>query len=403
MRSDIKVGVVLGLAMLAVLGGYYWRAETPDAVRLAGDKKPTQLAQAGAADKAISPPPWSSANNSKKATGSGRDANKVKDTPKPVTPANTPAPMQPAPSTPPVVKLAPVVTPAPKPITPKPLIPATPPLMSSINTSSQPASGGDKPPLVAPPKSETNDKKTDSTTDEPKPAPIRIPDPTHKPESAAPVVKPPADSDTKSTTAAPDRSATPSSSAKSSTATADKSKPEDIERVYEVKKNDTLAILSEHFYGSQKYVNFLLKANPQVDARRLKVGTKLRIPPLSAAATSQPAATGEKAKPAAETVKAASTESKTAVSGDAKPAESTYIVKPSDNFYSIARKTLGSGERWRELHQLNKDICPEPGNLKPGMKLRLPGPKSESKAASGDKSEAKPTSHPKEAKSRSKP
>jgi len=153
-------------------------------------------------------------------------------------------------------------------------------------------------------------------------------------------------------------------------------RPEEVERVHVVKKYDTLAILAEQYYGSQRHADVILKANPQVDVRRLKLGTKLRIPPL-AAATSRPAESTDKTKPAPAPV-------------ETKPGETFYTVKSGDSFYSIARTVYGDGERWHELHQMNKDVCPEPHQLKPGMKLRLaPSTKSESKSKAEGESKPK--------------
>ncbi len=56
---------------------------------------------------------------------------------------------------------------------------------------------------------------------------------------------------------------------------------------------------------------------------------------------------------------------------DAAPA--TYTVQPGDTLSGIARKTLGDGNRWREIYELNRDQISNPNLIHPGMVLKLPG------------------------------
>ncbi len=55
-------------------------------------------------------------------------------------------------------------------------------------------------------------------------------------------------------------------------------------------------------------------------------------------------------------------------------AQRTYRVRRGDSLWTIARRVLGRGSRWKELYELNRDILPDPHHLKPGMVLKLPGP-----------------------------
>lgn len=50
-------------------------------------------------------------------------------------------------------------------------------------------------------------------------------------------------------------------------------------RTYTVKKNDTLSKIAERTYGSSKYYNIIIKANQGIDAKNLKIGQKLILPP----------------------------------------------------------------------------------------------------------------------------
>lgn len=51
-----------------------------------------------------------------------------------------------------------------------------------------------------------------------------------------------------------------------------------------------------------------------------------------------------------------------------------YPVKPGDTLYDIARLQLGSGERWREIYALNKDVIgSNPDLIQQGQQLQMPG------------------------------
>lgn len=55
----------------------------------------------------------------------------------------------------------------------------------------------------------------------------------------------------------------------------------------------------------------------------------------------------------------------------AAPAASEYVVQKGDSLALIAQRSLGDGQRWKEISDLNGGI--EPKRLQVGMKLRLPG------------------------------
>ncbi|MEB3205509.1 MAG: LysM domain-containing protein [Candidatus Sericytochromatia bacterium] len=48
-------------------------------------------------------------------------------------------------------------------------------------------------------------------------------------------------------------------------------------------------------------------------------------------------------------------------------------VRRGDSLWTLARKHLGSGKRWRTLYRLNRDTIARPELIYPGQKLRLPG------------------------------
>ncbi|WP_084665613.1 LysM peptidoglycan-binding domain-containing protein [Thermanaeromonas toyohensis] len=58
---------------------------------------------------------------------------------------------------------------------------------------------------------------------------------------------------------------------------------------------------------------------------------------------------------------------------DLKPVPKVYEVRPGDSLWKIAKLELGSGARWREIYEANKEtIGPDPNLIYPGMKLVMP-------------------------------
>jgi len=58
---------------------------------------------------------------------------------------------------------------------------------------------------------------------------------------------------------------------------------------------------------------------------------------------------------------------------DTKPVPKVYVVKPGDNLFKIAKLQLGAGSKWQDIYNNNKSVVgPDPGLIKPGMKLVMP-------------------------------
>jgi nucleoid-associated protein YgaU len=50
----------------------------------------------------------------------------------------------------------------------------------------------------------------------------------------------------------------------------------------------------------------------------------------------------------------------------------TYTVQLGDSLFRIAESQLGDSSRWPEIHDLNRDILPNPDRIFPGQVLILP-------------------------------
>jgi nucleoid-associated protein YgaU len=125
-------------------------------------------------------------------------------------------------------------------------------------------------------------------------------------------------------------------------------------RTYVVQKGDTLSEIASKELGTWKRWQEIVAANPGLDPSGLRVGARLALP------GGGPAAQAERPSAA-----------KTLASETPRKAASSYVVQSNDSLWKIAAKTLGDGERWREIAELNPDI--DPDVLVVGATLRLPG------------------------------
>ncbi len=120
-------------------------------------------------------------------------------------------------------------------------------------------------------------------------------------------------------------------------------------RTHVVVEGETFSTISMTMYGTPRYFNVIAKANPEINPSRLKIGTKLNIPDLTAPV--RPAA-----KPA-----------------DTNVGANEYRVAQGDNLYRISVKLYGKGDRADKIYALNKQaIGPDSAKLKLNMVLKLP-------------------------------
>jgi len=49
-----------------------------------------------------------------------------------------------------------------------------------------------------------------------------------------------------------------------------------------------------------------------------------------------------------------------------------YVIQKNDNLWKIAQKELGSGNRWKYLYEMNKDVIKNPNKLKAGTSIIIP-------------------------------
>lgn len=142
---------------------------------------------------------------------------------------------------------------------------------------------------------------------------------------------------------------------------------------------DTFSSLAAKYFGHARHAGLIAKANPSVDPKKLRIGTKLTIP---AAPEGQAAMAGPSPTPsptAAPTVRAAGGDPSvgTPITRGVRvapvPADRAYTVQPNEGWYTLAERFLGDGKRWTELYELNKERVPhDPKAITPGTVIELP-------------------------------
>lgn len=136
-------------------------------------------------------------------------------------------------------------------------------------------------------------------------------------------------------------------------------------KTYAVVGNDTLWGIAVKEYGDGKYADLIRTANPSVNPARLRVGTKLTLPPKPASATpiTGPGITGRTGG------------STGPVAG---PGQRVHTVASGETGWSIAEKEYNNGAYWPIISKANKGL--DAGRLRIGQKIVLPS-KAEAEAA----------------------
>ena len=144
--------------------------------------------------------------------------------------------------------------------------------------------------------------------------------------------------------------------------------PPPTERVYVVKKGDTLSEIAARLLGSVRYSKDILERNPKIkNANDLRVGQKLILPlDVSSGDSEEEAETAVAPEPPQQN------HEDTNRSAEREPSWREVQVKSGDTLYGLAARYLGDGSQWPRLRAMNKDRVGEDGQLAVGTKLRVP-------------------------------
>lgn len=140
--------------------------------------------------------------------------------------------------------------------------------------------------------------------------------------------------------------------------------------VYTPGKNDTWSSLSDRFYRSSTYVSLLRAANE--DLERPVPGEAILVPVFDFRIASANRAPREAAPARALTPEVETPTIDAIARPGATSTASNYTVVDGDNLWKIADKVYGSGARWMEIYEANKNVMSDPDALQIGMELRVP-------------------------------
>ena len=319
MRTDVKVGIALGAIVLIVAGAYYGASKDPD-IQLAGADEDVHEQNKRTLRDLLAPPPNAPTNsrNKRRSTRAfpaldseprtearGNDTGAEKSTNEPVVEAPRRDPY---------------------------LTRQASKDSETFSSASPPTENANTAPARAP---------TEMAPRIPKPI-DRFPDRRGPPATS---------NRPRSPVQSPASSSVRRTSGNGSKTTPRKiPKPITRARTHVVAPEDNFSTLAERYYGSQSYAGFLVQANPNVDPRRMKVGSRVNIPPLNQDGAGTP------------------------VRSEAREVDPRrYYVQEGDSLYAIADAKLGTGTRWSEIYELNKAVIgSDPSSLKVGVVLTLP-------------------------------
>lgn len=137
-----------------------------------------------------------------------------------------------------------------------------------------------------------------------------------------------------------------------------------------VKKGDTLWGIVKQYYGvpTPSKIAEVYDANKDVmpSADTVVVGRKIQLPGIEAAKSGL-----------REVNHGEYSQSRRALTRPKSPSSSQptfrwYQVAAGDRYVKIAERELGDGNRWRELFEMNKEIFPDPSQIRSGVRIKLP-------------------------------
>jgi nucleoid-associated protein YgaU len=166
-------------------------------------------------------------------------------------------------------------------------------------------------------------------------------------------------------------------------------KPAATPQTHTLEPGDTFTALAVEYFGHAKYATRIMQANPDLDPRRLRIGTEITIPTIPEAAPSQSPATEstavaspaparpEPAQPSEPRVITTTGGLRVVQPSDAGPApipeDRAYTVQPGEGWYQLAQRFFGDSSQWTRLYELNRERVPtDPNMLQAGTVIELP-------------------------------
>jgi nucleoid-associated protein YgaU len=173
---------------------------------------------------------------------------------------------------------------------------------------------------------------------------------------------------------------------------------------HDVATGETLYQIAQRYYGNGETWKIIREANmDKVDAKgNVKLGVRLTIPNKASLVettttrtttiTRMPASGGSTVIGAQAPIAADNSGTALRIVQAPAPAR-TVTVEKGQTLGTLARIHLGSSAKWPDLLAANRDQLKNPQDLKPGMKLRLPGSAAPSPAAAARQRRPEPQRH----------
>jgi len=142
-------------------------------------------------------------------------------------------------------------------------------------------------------------------------------------------------------------------------------------------ENDTVSKFASKYMGANTKANreAIIKANPSVgpDGSKVFAGKTYVIPAAAGVGQAANQNIGQAQQPQqAQPVRLSPQATTPSPAPTPTPNTTMYTVKENDTLWKIASEQLGSGARYTEIVELNKDVLKGGAQVRPNMRLRLP-------------------------------
>jgi nucleoid-associated protein YgaU len=148
-------------------------------------------------------------------------------------------------------------------------------------------------------------------------------------------------------------------------------------KTHVVKQGESLPVIAKLYYGSEEgnrriVIQKLYEANSRVlkSPDQVRVGDKLLIPTLDAMLN--PSTGIVKTPNPSESLLEKFSGMFKKVDEKESASVSEYMVQEGDSLWSIAQRTLGDGNRYKEIVKLNKDAIKNASDIAVGTRLKIP-------------------------------
>jgi nucleoid-associated protein YgaU len=143
--------------------------------------------------------------------------------------------------------------------------------------------------------------------------------------------------------------------------------------VHYVKEGESLWQIAHRYYDNGEYWQTIARANPKavMPSGGIRQGVRLVIPNKAGLVNAAAGSTGRAASLAPPSTATPTSPNQT-TTHDPRVSKGVITVRGGDTLSALAQAHLGSGGRWRELYEANRDQLDQPHEVFVGMKLRLP-------------------------------